>query len=195
MPTLLELYGLEPAPVAPVKRSQDSVDWSQFTTVKPEGAGVVQTVAPSDSIGLGVLPNLGIAIAIGYGLFRLISPRSISSPIHVGLKWFAWTTMGWCIVELPRFFRKFDADSLALWLLGIVMLGSLSLLAGWSYARFITPRTFIKSGGIVGRSESTPVATDSAIVRRLRDLENLRQQGLISESEYNDQRQRIIREV
>jgi hypothetical protein len=92
-------------------RGQEAIDWSQFTPVKPEGAfekylrdqeklESAQTAASSGGPFLGIVVNVGLALAVGYGLFRLISPRSVSTAVHVGQRWLAWTAMAWSAVQL-----------------------------------------------------------------------------------------------
>lgn len=187
-------------------RGQEAIDWSQFTPVKPEGAfekylrdqeklESAQTAASSGASFLGAVVNVGLALAVGYGLFRLISPRSVSTAVHVGQKWLAWTAMVWSAVQLPPFFRKLDINSFALWLLGFVVLGTIAFLSGWAYARFVVPRRLSRSGPTADKNISTSVIPENSVAERLRSLDDLRRKGLVSQGEYDEQRQRILHDL
>lgn len=78
-----------------------------------------------------------LAGAVGYGLFRLISPRNqAANPLGLGRRWFAWTAMIVSFATLPPFFRLFDANSIAKWLVGLAVFGGLAFGFGWLYGKF-----------------------------------------------------------
>lgn len=56
-----------------------------------------------------------LAGAVGYGLFRFLSPKNeaAANPVGLGRRWFAWTAMIVSVAILPPFFRLFDANSIA----------------------------------------------------------------------------------
>lgn len=77
-----------------------------------------------------------LAGSVGYGLFRLISPRNqAANPLDLGRIWLAWTAMFASLGTLPPFFWRFDAISIVKWLIGLVVVGGLAFGFGWLYGR------------------------------------------------------------
>jgi hypothetical protein len=83
------------------------------------------------------LVTVALAGAVGFCLFKLVSPKGVAtSPVGVGRKWFAWVIFAGTLTLLPKFFRKLDADSFAMWLIGVVIYGGLAFFFGWIYGLF-----------------------------------------------------------
>lgn len=101
-----------------------------------------------------------LAGAVGYGLFRLISPRNeATNPSGLGRRWFAWTAMIVSFATLPPFFRLFDANSIAKWLVALVVFGGLAFGFGWLYGRFFKFNA-AGNGNSLGPDEAGPQATN-----------------------------------
>lgn len=206
--TASQAQGAVDAPSKPV--APWDVDWSQFTQVKPESpaesplwaefdksqalqSGQASAASISDSI-LGIVINVTLALAVGYCFFRLISPRTVSTPTDVGRKWSAWAALASTATMMPPFFRKLDINSFALWLLGLVVWGVAAFLLGWGYGRFVKYRNSSTPDPSASQI-TTSTSPESAIAERLHNLEHLLQKGIVSQGEYDEQRRRILHDL
>jgi len=81
--------------------------------------------------GLAVTALTGL---IGYGLYKVASPKNrVKSPLNLGRKWLAWVLFLNTFALLPAFFIKEDFNSVALWLMSLVVFGGLAFFLGWVY--------------------------------------------------------------
>lgn len=163
--------------------------------------------SPGDAFLIAAL-TVGIAGAIGYGIFRWVSPKGRpETPTQMGRKWFAWLALITTVTFLPKFIRTFDVDAFAIWILNFVVWGGLAFVGGWLY------------GKLSGLKGSMPAAPSSAPTRpsafsqpaeqsathyesastsaraRLEQLNELHRKGLVTEAEYDQQRARILSEL
>lgn len=85
--------------------------------------------------------SVGIAGAIGYGIFWLIAPKGrAETPAQIGRKWFAWLAFAITITLLPKFVRTFDINPLAVWALNFIVWGFIAFIGGWLYGRLTIAR-------------------------------------------------------
>lgn len=106
-----------------------------------------------------------LAGAVGYGLFRLISPRNeATNSLGLGRRWFAWTAMIVSVATLPPFFRLFDANSIATWLVSLAVFGGLAFGFGWLYGRFFKFNA-LGNGNSSGPGEAGLQATNETATR------------------------------
>ena len=79
-----------------------------------------------------------LAGAVGFGIYLLTRPQhEPASPMDLGRKWFAWTAIIISFATLPSFFRLFDANSIATWLISMVLYGGIAFGAGWLYGKLV----------------------------------------------------------
>lgn len=89
-----------------------------------------------EAIG-GALVNVGLSFLAGYGLFKLIYGQGkANTPVDYGRKWSAWAVLLATIVALPTLFRLWNIESLATWLLSVIVFGGLAYLLGWNIERY-----------------------------------------------------------
>lgn len=116
----------------------DGADY-QFPPM-PEGYGTAP-VSGTESFFDALAPlitagvTVGIAAAVGYGLYRLINVANPQTPSDWGRRWLSWSLFLACISQLPSFFRHLDSNSFAVWVLISVVLGALGFSIGWVYGK------------------------------------------------------------
>lgn len=148
---------------------------------------------------------VGIAGGIGYGIFRLISPKGpVDTPTQMGRKWFALVAFITTLTSLPKFIRTFDVDPFAVWIVGIVGMGGFAFVSGWLYGKLSGlkgPAPAAPSSGPSTFShprEQSSMAHESISTSAragLEQLNELHQKGLITQTEYDQQRARILSEL
>lgn len=86
----------------------------------------------------GALITVAASGAVGYGIYRLTRPKyELASPLDLGRKCFGWMAVIVSFATLPPFFQRFDANSIATWVFGLVFYGGLAFGAGWLYGRLV----------------------------------------------------------
>jgi len=152
--------------------------------------------------------SVGIAFGIGYRIFRWVSPKGlVETPTQMGRKWFAWIALMSSITQLPKFIRTFDVDPFALWVVGLVGLGGFAFVGGWLYGKLSGlkgPESAVPSNALTQPSVFTQLPEQSAMPHEstttsarasLEQLNELRRNGLITQTEYDQQRVRILSEL
>lgn len=141
--------------------------------------------------------RVGAAGLIGYGIYRLVSPRTVAStPTELGRKWFAFIAFYVCLTSLPRFFRQTDVDSFANWLAMMVGFGGPAFALGWTYGRFFKFKSaFTGSPNYSAANQATHSSSTGSIERRLAELDELFKKGLINSDEYQAKRQDILNQL
>ena len=160
-----------------------------------------------------VLAGLSVIIAgvVAVGMFRLLSPSSgVETPAHLGRKWLAWSTAGVTLTLLPKFLLKLDGETFLSWLIAATFCGGLAYLVGWVYGLFlfkyrrISPAisTVLNVPATTVRPAVQPVAPQSVSPtilpdggRRLVELKEIFERGLISKQEYDTKREAIIAQL
>lgn len=113
----------------------------------------------SSDIFLTTALSVGIAGAIGYGIFRLVAPKGRAvTPAQVGRKWFAWLALIIAITLLPKFIRTFDINPLAIWALNFIVWGVIAFIGGWLYGRLTIDRTVVAATSRPATSVSAELA-------------------------------------
>ncbi len=83
-----------------------------------------------------VIITVGIAVSIGYVMFRVLSPMGrAETPTQMGQKWFAWVALATTILYLPKFLRTFHMDPFETWILNLMGIGGLAFVSGWLYGK------------------------------------------------------------
>lgn len=155
----------------------------------------------------GVL-TVGIAGGIGYGIFRLISPKGpVDTPTKMGRKWFALVAFITTLTSLPNFLRTFDVDPFGVWIVGIMVVGGFAFVGGWLYGKISDlkgPAPSAPSSAPSQLSAFSHTREQSAMAHEsiptsaragLEQLNELHQNGLITQTEYDQQRARILSEL
>lgn len=92
--------------------------------------------SPVEGTLISAAVTVALAGAVGYGIYQLVHPRRKSaSSVDLGRKWFSWMAIIVSFATLPSFFRHFDANSIAIWLINLVFYGGLAFAAGWVYGK------------------------------------------------------------
>lgn len=82
--------------------------------------------------------TVSLAGVIGYIFYRIITvKRARLTANDYGRRWLALTVFIGTISTLPRFFRDFDLDSFARWIIAVVFFGCVAFVAGWLYGKFV----------------------------------------------------------
>lgn len=101
--------------------------------------------------------TVALAGAVGYGIYRLTNPKhKPASPLDLARKWFAWMAVLVSFATLPPFFRLFDVNSIAMWVIALVFYGGLAFGAGWLYGKFVK----FSAAGVRGSSASSQVGPE-----------------------------------
>lgn len=92
-------------------------------------------MSPSNALAQ-VAINVGISGALAYLLFRFLAPRPpLLIATQVARRWGAWAIAVCTVTLFPKVVRsQFGADAVAIWLLGIVVLGGAAFLVGLAWA-------------------------------------------------------------
>ena len=99
-------------------------------------------MSPETESILTALFTVALSGAVALGLYKLFRPRGPATTAGAfGRRWMAWAIAIGTITVLPPFFRKLDGNSLALWLLSVVLSGGLTFLIGWVVGLFRFQRT------------------------------------------------------
>lgn len=90
-----------------------------------------------ENIMFGAAITVGLSCIVGFGLFRLIAGKGkASTEIDYGRKWSAWMVLACTVVTLPKFFRNFNAEPFATWLIGAIVYGIVAFVAGILYGKY-----------------------------------------------------------
>lgn len=152
--------------------------------------------------------TVGIAGGIGYGIFRLISPKGpVNTPTQMGRKWFALVAFITTLTSLPEFLRTFDVDPFGIWIIGIVGVGGFAFVGGWLYGKLsglkgpppAAPSSAPTQPSAFPHPQEHPSLAPESISTSARagleQLNELHQNGLITQTEYDQQRARILSEL
>ncbi len=152
-----------------------------------------------------------VAGVVAMGLFWLIaSRRRAETPAQLGRQWFAWSTAIVTVTLLPKFIRQLERESFISWLIGVVVLGGLVFLIGWLYGCFrfsnqesspassTAPKVSVPTiqpaaQPTVPQSASPAILSDGG--RRLAELKEIFERGLITKQEYDSKRETIIAQL
>lgn len=137
--------------------------------------------------------NVGLAGSVGYGLYKIITVKGeAATASDYGRKWLAWMVAIGTLSTLPKFFRHFDAESFATWIVVIVFFGTAAFVAGWVYGKSlgITAKTIHEPFTV--NSELGPENISGNIEARLSDLKRFLDKELISPEEYESKRKKIL---
>jgi hypothetical protein len=139
--------------------------------------------------------TVGLAGAIGYGLYKVITVKGEATiASDYGRKWLAWMVVVVSIAILPRFFRRFDADSLVTWVIDVVFYGAVAFVAGWLYGKVFRVKLPVEQDNSNSKSATAheTTATSESIENRLEALKILRDKGVINQEEYETKRKDIL---
>lgn len=127
--------------------------------------------------GIAVLIAVALGGGIGYLLRKLVAPKHPpSSPNDTARAWLGWAIVPVSAIQLSRFFLYLEPAYLAVWLIGMVMLGGSAYALGLLYGKY-------KFGPVVATSAPTtgilPPTADQAEV----DVPTVAQQSPVAPAE------------
>ncbi len=177
-------------------------DWEKFHTQDAwsvlEGEEKEESWAQNHPI-IETAVTIALAGAIGYGLFRVISPDSLMKPIDFARKWLAWMVFICTISTLPRFFKLLDLESFARFAVVTLAYGFIAFSLGWIYGKVFGTKRYpiddpTKHSSLSGIQASNHSA-NKTLENQLTELKNLFEKQLITQEEYESKKGQMLEKL
>lgn len=111
---------------------------------QPSYSPALQQIAQShksnvdlSAIWLGAAIIVALTSAVAYLFLRVVRPKNgVKTAVALGRRWAAWAGFFATLGVMPQFFREFDANSLAIWILAIGFFTPGAFVIGWIIGKF-----------------------------------------------------------